>query len=121
MKSSEICTIFNRIYDPILRRYILQPTVITGVFWQEALGARMSHEKLYESNEVHIFIPFTAEATRTFGVPDEFEKNPTLYFTFRPEDKIVRGITSGKSLTIISINTFDYGSKDMRHWEVVAK
>ncbi|AMJ41890.1 hypothetical protein [Anaerotignum propionicum] len=121
MKSSDVCTIFNRIYDPIFRKYFLQSTIIKGVFWQEALGARLNHEKLYEANEVHIFIPFSAEATRTFGIPEEFEKNPTSYFTLRPEDKIIRGITSGKSLTILSINTFDYGSKDMQHWEVVAK
>ncbi|KAF5058388.1 hypothetical protein DSECCO2_346950 [anaerobic digester metagenome] len=121
MKSREVCTIFNRIYDPIVRKYILQPTVITGVFWQETLGARLNQEKLYEANEVHIFIPFSAKATRIYGSSDEFEKNPTAYFTLRPEDKIMKGITSGKSITILSISTFDFGSKDMQHWEVLAK
>jgi hypothetical protein len=121
MNSNEICTVFNRIYDPIFRKYILQPTVITGVFWQEKLGANLIQEGLNEANEVHIFIPFLAEATRIFGTSAEFEENPTTFFTLRPEDKIMRGISSGKSLTILSVNTFEYGSKGLQHWEVVAK
>ncbi len=121
MRLEEVCTIFNRIYDPIFRKYILQPTVITGVFWQEELGARVTQDELYEENQVHIFIPVMAESTRIYGTPAEFQENPTAYFTLRPEDKIMRGITSRKSLTILSVSTFDYGSKDLQHWEVVAK
>ena len=121
MNSKEVCTVFNRIYDPIFRKYILQPTVITGVFWQEELGARLTQEEVYEANEVHIYIPFLAEATRIYGTSEEFQETPTAYFTLRPEDKIMRGITSGKSLTILSVSTFDYGSKSLQHWEVVAK
>ncbi|KXL53500.1 hypothetical protein CLNEO_07260 [Anaerotignum neopropionicum] len=121
MNSKEVCTVFNRIYDPIFRKYILQPTVITGVFWQAELGARLTKEEIYEANEVHIFIPSLAEATRIFGTNEEFQENPTKYFALRPEDKIMRGISSGRSLTIVSVSTFDYGSKDLQHWEVVAK
>lgn len=121
MNANETCTVFNRFYDPIYRKYILQPTVIEGVFWQEAMGARLTKEGVYEANEVHIFIPFLVESTRKFGVSEEFEEAPTTYFTLRPEDKIMRGISSGKSLTILSVSTFDYGSKGLQHWEVVAK
>lgn len=121
MNSKEVCTIFNRIYDPIFRKYILQPTVITGVFWQEKLGAKITQDDLYEENEVHIFIPILAEATRIYGTFPEFEENPTKFFTLRPEDKIMRGVSSGKSLTILSVSTFDYGNKGLQHWEVVAK
>ena len=121
MKSNEVCTIFNRIYDPISRKYILQPTVIEGVFWQEGIGARLTQEGFYESNEVHIFIPFMAKCTRSFGTAEEFEMNPTAHFTLRPEDKIMQGVSSGKSLTILSVSTFDYGNEDLQHWEVVAR
>ncbi|MDD3394815.1 MAG: hypothetical protein PHG19_09275 [Anaerotignum sp.] len=121
MNAIEICTIFNRFYDPIYRKYILQPTVIEGVFWQDEMGARLAQEGIYEENEVHIFIPFLAKFGRDFALPQEFEEDPTTYFTLRPEDKIMRGISSGKSLTILSVNTFNYGSKGLQHWEVVAK
>ncbi|WMI80354.1 hypothetical protein [Anaerotignum sp. MB30-C6] len=121
MNSNEVCTVFNRFYDPIYRKYIMQPTVIEGIFWQEEIGARLNKEGLYEVNEVHIFIPFTVKSNRSFGIAREFEMNPTAYFTLRPEDKIMQGVSSGKSLTILSVNTLDYGSKGLQHWEVVAK
>ncbi len=112
---------FNRIYDPVFRKYILQPTVIEGVFWQEEARASRLQDGIYENNEVHIFIPFLAKATRSFGTYAEFQENPTAYYTLSPEDKIMRGISSGKSLTILEIHTFDYGSGGVKHWEVVAK
>lgn len=121
MNSNEVCTVFNRIYDPIYRKYICQPTVIEGIFWQEEMGARLTQEGLYEANEVHIFIPFLATSTRIFGTAQEFENNPTDFFTLRPEDKIMRGVSSGNNLIILSVKTFDYGSKGLQHWEVVAK
>lgn len=121
MNVSETCTVFNRFYDPVYRKYIFQPTVIEGIFWQEEMGAKLTQDGFYEKNEVHIFIPFSAGFKREFCTSEEFGENPTDHFTLRPEDKIMRGISSGKSLTILSVNTFDYGSKDLQHWEVVAK
>lgn len=121
MNSNGSCTVFNRFYDPIFRKYILQPTVIEGIFWQEAIGAKIAQEGFCEDNEVHIFIPFAAISNRKFGTSEQFQESPTAYFTLRPEDKIMRGISSGKSLTILSVNTFDYGSKGLWHWKVVAK
>lgn len=122
MKSNEVCTIFNRIYDPIYRKYILQPTIVEGVFWQEKMGASFSKEEgMHGSNEVSIIIPFGAKFTRDFAVTEDFEENPNAYFTLRPEDKIMKGVSSGRSLTILSVSRFDYGSKGLQHWEVVAK
>lgn len=121
MNFMESCTVFNRFYDTISRKYILQPTVIEGVFWQEKVGARLTQGGHYEANEVHIFIPFSARCKREFATSEAFQEKPTDFFTLRPEDKIMRGITSGESLTILSVDTFDYGSKDLQHWEVVAK
>ena len=121
METKEICTVFNKIYDTEYRKYILQPTVIEGIFWQEEVGTGRSQNGLHEENEVHIFIPFAAKATRTFGGEENFQKSPTAYFTLCPQDKIMRGISSGKSLTILSVHTYDYGSEGLKHWEVVAK
>jgi hypothetical protein len=121
MFARELCTVYNRFYDPTQRKYIFQPTEIEGIFWQEAMGAKLTQGGVYEANEVHVFIPFSAESHRVFATPEEFQEEPTDYFTLRPEDKIMRGVSSGKRLTILSVNTFDYGSKDLQHWEVVAK
>lgn len=121
MKTNGICTVFNRVYDPIYRKYILQPTVIEGVFWQEEAAARNTKEGLHEANEVRIFIPFRAKCQRSFGTLEELQKNPTAHFTLLPEDKIMHGISLGASLTIVSVSTFDYGGKGLQHWEVVAK
>ncbi|WP_352400928.1 hypothetical protein [Anaerotignum sp.] len=121
MKGNDVCTVFNKIYDPIYRKYIFQPTVVEGVFWQEKVEARNTQEGLHEANEVHIFIPFMAKAQRSFAKLEKFGENPTAHFTLLPEDKIMNGVSSGISLTIVSVSTFDYGSKGLKHWEVVAK
>lgn len=121
MNGSESCTVSNRFYDPHYRKYIFQTTKIEGIFWQEKMGAKLTKDGVYEANEVHVFIPFSAKSHRIFGTLEEFRENPTDYFTLCPEDKIMRGISSGRSLTILSVNTFDYGSEDLQHWEVIAK
>ncbi|WMI81842.1 DUF6751 family protein [Anaerotignum sp. MB30-C6] len=112
MKPNADCTVFNRIYDPVNRKYNWQAKTINGVFWQGGTGAKVGKSGMREDNETIIFIPFSS----------------VEQLTLLPEDKIIRGISNATSpdglkgvLTVMAVDTFDFGSPDMQHWEVVAK
>lgn len=112
MKPNADCTVFNCVYDPVSRKNTWQAKVINGVFWQGGTGAKVGKSGMREDNETVIFIPFSSIGQ----------------LTLLPEDKIIRGISDATTpvgldgtLTVMAIDTFDYGSPDMQHWEVVAK
>jgi len=106
------CTVFTQQYNPETRKKDWIATFVKGVFWQGATGSRLSKLGTVENNETIVFIPFSSF--------------PNL--VVKPEDKIVRGATDATSpvdlkdaLTVMGVDTFDYGSPNMQHWEVVAK
>lgn len=125
------CTVFNRVYDKEGREYLWQGTVVHGVYWQGGQGVRLMKNGLKEDKETTVFIPMFAESQRTYAKPVAFgtgEGGTT--FTFRPEDRLVRGVVLDRisqkelfsrfddAITITAVDTFDQGGGEMNHWEV---
>lgn len=128
------CTVFNRVYDKATRMDTWVATHLRGVFWEDCKAANVVKSGMRDADSVRIFIPFFVDAEgKIFEKSMGFQKNPKNHFTLRAEDKIVRGIVTYDGsitklqdefddvMTITSVDTFDYGSDGMQHWEVSGK
>ena len=128
-------TIYNVFYDSEQDKDIYQRTAIKGVHFEENKAVRLD-KGLVTDDKVLICIPFLAEASRMYVDPMMFDKMSVKegYFTLKEGDRIVKGIQdyevqrSMKELdeqfeafTITNVDTCDYGSVFMRHWEVGCK
>lgn len=129
-------TIYNRYFNPTTRLDSYQRTVLQGVFWDDKKAVNRIQSGLQDADEVLIIIPFSVNSDKQYISPKEFEKleDRTGYFTLREGDRVVRGVIdfeiTGKvsdldkkyeAFTITSVDTKDFGSPHMRHWEVGAK
>ena len=125
------CTVFNRIYDPITRLDTWMATHLYGIFWENTKGANVIKSGMKDADGVRVFIPFAVGCDKAYCSPLAFKENPTTnVFTLRPEDKLVYGIVDHVGsiagladvfdcvATITAVDTMNYGSADMQHWEV---
>lgn len=136
MRTNADITIYNRYFDLATRLDRYQRTVLKGVFWDERKAVNTIKSGLESADKVFIAIPFKVSSNRQYLSPIEFEKaeDKSKYFTLRENDRVVRGnidfeITSKVSdldkeyeaFTITSVDTKDFGSQHLRHFEVGAK
>lgn len=123
-------TIFNRYIENRETKY--QRSYIYDVHWEDNQGANILQSGLTSADHSKIYIPF--DSCTNYVLPSEFKKNRQGNVTLQPEDIVVKGIideefTTVKALeknydfvrTITTVDTRDYGSQKMRHWEVGAK
>ena len=100
----------------------------------------LRYVSLVVSDHTDIFIPFTVTSQKNYALPKIFDavSDKKNIFTLKPGDLIVKGIIDfeltgekGKNekallnahdnvRVVKAVDTCDYGSGDMRHWEVVA-
>jgi len=135
MRTNTDITIYNRYFDKATRLDKYQRTILYGVFWDERKAVNRLQSGLEDADKVTIIIPFTVAADKKYAPPKEFEKleDKTGYFTLQEGDRVVKGAIdfeiTGKvsdldkeyeAFTIISVDTKDFGSLHMRHWEVGA-
>lgn len=130
MYTNADCTVFNRMYDPVTRQDHWKATQIRSVFWEDCKAANTIKSGMENSDSAMVFIPFSVSAG--YQKPKEFEKTPSGW-TLRPEDYIVKGLVDYDGsvtklldhfddvIVITSVDTMDYGSPDMQHWEVSGK
>ena len=136
MRTNADITIYNRHFDKATRLDKYQRTILYGVFWDERKAVNRLQSGLEDADEVTIIIPFTVAADKKYVPPKEFEKllDKSNYFTLQEGDRVVKGAVdfeiTGKAsdldkeyeaFTITSVDTKDFGSLHMRHWEVGAK
>src|SRR5699024_10504493 len=135
MHTNTDITIYNKYYDKATRLDKYQRTVLKGVFLDERKGYNRLKSGLESADEVLVLIPFSVTVNRQYLSPMEFQKveNKENYFTIAEEDRLVKGIvdteiTLPKDLdkeheayTITTVDTHDYGSYHMRHWELGGK
>lgn len=125
------CTVFNRVYDKTSRLDKWVGTQINDVFWGDCKAANIIKAGLENADSAMIYIPFDCQ--KQYKKAKAFEESPEGYFTLRPGDLIVKGLVDFEGtdtqikakfddvVTITSVDTMDYGSPDMQHWEVGAK
>lgn len=101
-------TLFIRSYDKETRTDQWQPVFIKGVLWEDNQKSDVVKGGMEKSDSVTIFIPFSmAEKGVVFAIGD----------------KVAKGLVTSMDAckTITGIESFDYGSSDMQHWEVYAQ
>lgn len=116
-------------------------TVLDSVFWNESQGTRYGQDGRHGQDGLFCAIPFSVETGKTYTLPKEWDRieleDAKKSWTLKPGDLIVKGecpykygpespisqLTSQYDgvYTITSVQTADFGSKDMRHWEVSGK
>lgn len=128
------CTVINHYYDAAsdTERYV--STVIDGVFWEDTRAANMRQSGGADgADSIAVIIPFNADYQKPYKMPQAYAVDPVESWTLRPNDYIVKGAylfnfdTAGfrefeKSTDYIhkitKVDTMDFGSKHMQHWEV---
>lgn len=137
MQTNADLTLYNRIPGP--DGDLWQRTTITGVNWQDGKKVEIGDTGLISADLTTIFIP--VQSTSGYLKPNEFLRveEKDKHFTLQNGDLVVRGLVdfelTGKRgqdektlrkqyddvMTIVSVDTNDFGSPHMQHWEVAAR
>lgn len=130
--------------DEVTHIYI---TILRGVMLQASKGANVRQSGLEGADAANLYIPFTVEAVdgktgaaKTYAKPQEFVKAAdrsglwTLSYDGNGgETLFIKGefVFDGTNLNVVryhddcynvtKVDAMDYGSADMRHWEVGGK
>lgn len=131
-------TLYNKIYGCDKTGY--KRTYLYGVMWQDVTGVQSEENGLAVGDHTDIYIPFMVTTAKKYVLPKIFHavSGREKIFTLRPGDVVVKGIidfeltgekgSDEKALlnsydgvrVIKTVDTCDYGSGDMKHWEVTA-
>jgi hypothetical protein len=142
-------TIYNKYTDPTTRTEKYQRTVVVAVFWENRKAANIMRSGLLEADAVTVHIPFARGTDFVKPIAWQALTTKTGSWTIQVGDVIVKGavtdeitdaVTDPKThvvtpaftmtdlakkyddvLTIRTVDTMDYGSQNMWHWEVGAK
>lgn len=126
------CTVYTPCKDGSYSR-----TILDEVFWRDTKGINIQKYGSENANSTIILIPFAVNAEgKSFVIYKAFE-NPNTQWTLQPQKSyIIKGIIDiipvmGTKISailekfdyrvVMSVDTNDFGSEDMQHWEVGAK
>lgn len=129
-------TIYNKYLDEATRLDKYKRTTIKNVFFDEKKATNRLQSGLESADHVLLLIPFDYTSQSNYVSPREFEEleDKNNYFTLKTGDKIIKGDIDYEinrkiseldelyeTFTITSVDTKDFGSSHMRHWELGAK
>lgn len=136
MKTNADLTLYNKYVDPATRSEKYQRTVIHEVLWENRKAANVIKSGLMEADQASIYIPFQRGACFLSHTEWQALTSKTGWWTLQVGDFVVRGvvtdeITSSFTITglkakyndvlsIKSVDTMDYGSQALRHWQIGA-
>lgn len=136
MRTNADITIYNKFFDKTSRMDKYQRTILKGVFFDNKKAVNRIQSGMENADEAMIVIPFSVTSNRSYKKLMEFQNltDKSNYFTLQEGDRVVKGAINfeitGKlseldknydAYTITSVDTKDFGSIRMRHWEVGAK
>lgn len=132
MQTNTNITIYNKYFDKTTRADKYKRIVINSVFWDENKAVNRIQSGLDSADKLLVVIPFRNAVQASYLNPKEFEGIEGT-FTLQAGDRIVKGaidyeITTKvtdldkeyEAYTITSVDTKDFGSPHMRHWEIGA-
>ena len=136
MYTNTPATLYNALHQGNTTVY--RRTVLSAVFWQDDKQASIAKAGLTGADRARVFVPFSVEAQgKSYLAPALWWQSPDGRFTFQPKDYLVKGIcpyeyAAGKHpltellaldnvLTLTQVDTRDFGSAEMRHWELGGK
>lgn len=130
-------TIYNVYTDATTRAKKYQRSEIRGVVWTSAKAVYVAGVGMVKANVATILIPFAAGADYLSPVAWDALTDKTGKWTLRDGDVITRGIVADELtppftlsmlkakyddvLVVSSVDVFDQGSANLRHWKVGAK
>lgn len=122
-------TIFNKYTENRETKY--KKTYIKNVHWEDTEGFNILQSGLTSVDKSKIYIPFSS--CGQYNTPKKF-KNTKEGFTLQSEDVIVKGFVKEDFISIkelektydyvrlvTSVDLRDYGSENMKHFEVGAR
>lgn len=138
----EDITLYNAYYDKNTEKTLYLKTYLYGVEWQGGNIIAIKDKGIVSADKTEIFVPINATSDKEGYIkPKEYLRlsldEAKKHFTLRSKDKIVKGIvdfevTGEKGhtikdleneyddvITITNIMTYDFGSFNMQHWEIV--
>ncbi len=138
MRTNTDCTVYNRYVSSGQETY--QRTEITGVAWQGGKGRTGAGASNQEANQVAVYIP-SAGRSGFLSPKNWVLSSKTGRWTLQIGDVIVKGLITDSLMTgetgaitlsalkakyddvfvISDVQTMDYGSESMQHWQVTAK
>ncbi len=128
MQTNTMITIYNHYIDPDTQMNCYQRTIVGPVLWDSATTIK--------EEVVTVYIPFSADPKGYYVKPKAFAAlaDKSGCWTLQPEDKIVRGSIDFEPnanqwigqldqqyddvIAISRVDTRDFGSAAMQHWEV---
>lgn len=140
MYTPHVVTIFNAYQDDLMRTHN-NLTVLDGVFYDASKAANVRMSGLENADSVRLFIPFSVKAydpvtneAKTYIEPKAYENlsDKRGYFTLDTDEScfFAKGLVVEESATfkyinanyeahrITKVDTKDFGSPSLRHWEV---
>ena len=142
MLTETSATLYNAVTEKGTGRMIYYRTIIPAVHWEDRRASGGSGTSHPSANSVSVFIPFSAEdfMSADYAKSEDYAKmreaGITHIWTLAPGDLLLKGTVQDEigenmsikefmsrhreTVTIQAIDTVDYGSYAMRHWEVTA-
>ena len=143
-------TLYNYYRDKTNNKDIYTKTFLRGIFWDDTKQANVLKSGLATIESVSVYIPFNVDAgNKEFLPPKEYAKlgvsDLDKYYTFttNSKDLIVEGIVDynidntssqttsaglqylksnyDKVMTVSVVDEKNYGTDEMRHWEIGGK
>lgn len=138
-------TLYNYDRDKTTDKVTYRRTHLRNVFWDDSKQSNVLKSGLTSVESVNISVPFDVDAEgKTYKSPKEYlnstDKDNSFTFTANSQDLIVKGIIDyeinnsssqkiSESLsylknnydyvmTISIVDMKDFGSENMRHWEI---
>lgn len=121
-------TIYNKYTENRETKY--KKSYIKNVHWEDRKGTNVIQSGLETADQSIVYIPFASG--EAYQKPKDFKKN-LKGFTLQAEDILVKGLIEDEFTTIknlekayddvrviTKVDTRDYGSFDLQHWEVGA-
>ena len=134
MYTNTKATLYNGYVDSQgLTKY--KRTVLDSVHWEGIQAISRLSNSSENADTAKISIPFNVVTDSVYAKPKAFNKlsDKSGYFTLNEDDKIAKGIIPSSVLfkdlendyddvvNIVSVDTADYGSVNMHHWELVGR
>lgn len=138
MQTNTKVTLYNRYYDPNTGTEIYQRTLINAVMWEDRKATNiLASGGNLAADQAIIFIPTLLDHNYLTPIVWLALVDKSGNWTLQEDDIIVKGTladtisasntpsavakANDNVLRISTIDTFDMGSRNMRHWKVGAK
>jgi len=133
MKTNTSITLYNKYFDKATRMDKYQRTILENVFFDDRKAVNKLQSGMENADEAMIVIPFSVISNRSYKRPMEFQNliEKTSNFTLKEGDRIVKGAINFdiegrlsdldknyEAYTITSVDTKDFGSPRMQHFEI---